>query len=83
MKNKIGLAQELRDSIDMYQRDMDVAKFFDALLPCFINILQNGKPSFVSNAPDHVSTVRSSERCIPSRRRAACHHCESAGARLD
>lgn len=57
MKNKIGLAQELRDSIDMYQRDMDIAKFFDALLPCFVNVLQTGKPSFVSNSADHVSTI--------------------------
>jgi hypothetical protein len=56
MKNKIGLAQELRDSIDMYQRDMDISKFFDALLPCFINVLQSGKPSFVSNSADHVSS---------------------------
>lgn len=56
MKNKIGLAQELRDSIDMYQRDLDISKFFDALLPCFINLLQTGKPSFVSNSADHVSS---------------------------
>lgn len=39
----------------MYQRDMDVSKFFDLLLPCFINILKNGKPSFVSTSPDNVS----------------------------
>lgn len=39
----------------MYQRDLDVAQFFDSMLPCFINILRNGKPSFVSNSADNVS----------------------------
>lgn len=55
LKVKINLGTELRDSIDMYQRDMDVAKFFDLLLPCFINILKNGKPAFTSTSADNVS----------------------------
>ncbi|KAK4050349.1 transcription-associated protein 1 [Microbotryomycetes sp. JL221] len=53
LKVKISLATELRDGIDMFQRDLDVAKFFDAMLPCFINILKTGKPSFMSNTVDN------------------------------
>ncbi|KAK4051001.1 transcription-associated protein 1 [Microbotryomycetes sp. JL201] len=53
LKVKISLATDLRDSIDMFQRDMDVAKFFDAMLPCFIHVLKTGKPSFTSNSVDN------------------------------
>lgn len=54
-KSKIGVASELRDSVDFYQRDMDPAKFFDVLLPGVMAILANGKPSLVNLSPDNVS----------------------------
>lgn len=40
----------------MYQKDLDLGRLFEVLLPCFIDILKNGKPSFVSNAGEHVHT---------------------------
>ncbi|SGY18766.1 BQ5605_C014g07468 [Microbotryum silenes-dioicae] len=52
-KHKINIATELRDSVDMYQRDMDVARFFDTLLPCFIDILSHGKPSFAGASTEN------------------------------
>ncbi|GAA5937574.1 hypothetical protein JCM10213_008398 [Rhodosporidiobolus nylandii] len=52
-KAKTNLATELRDAIDMYQKDLDLARLFEVLLPCFIDILRNGKPSFVSNTGEH------------------------------
>ncbi|KAM0751100.1 hypothetical protein T439DRAFT_380110 [Meredithblackwellia eburnea MCA 4105] len=53
IKVKITIAQELRDTIDMFQRDMDPFKFFDTLLPCFMDILRSGKPTLASASPDN------------------------------
>ncbi|GAA5864979.1 hypothetical protein JCM8547_004259 [Rhodosporidiobolus lusitaniae] len=52
-KAKTNLATELRDAIDMYQKDLDLGKLFEVLLPCFVDILRTGKPSFVSNTGEH------------------------------
>lgn len=53
IKIKMQIATELRDTVDTYSRDMDPAKFFDILLPCFIEILKTGKPSLINNSPDN------------------------------
>ncbi|GAA5822515.1 hypothetical protein JCM11251_006364 [Rhodosporidiobolus azoricus] len=52
-KAKVNLAAELRDAIDMYQKELDLPRLFEVLLPCFIDILRNGKPAFVSNTGEH------------------------------
>lgn len=66
-KVKTNLATELRDAIDMYQKDLDLGKLFEVLLPCFTEILRNGEPAFRSNSGEHVSTEVSSRRCESSR----------------
>jgi transformation/transcription domain-associated protein len=40
----------------MFNRDMDPTKFFDVLLPCFLDILSNGKVSFASLSGENVSS---------------------------
>lgn len=57
-KVKTNLATELRDVIDMYQKDLDLGRLFEVLLPCFTDILRTGKPSFVSTSGEHVSPSR-------------------------
>ncbi|GAA5889131.1 hypothetical protein JCM8208_007777 [Rhodotorula glutinis] len=52
-KVKTNLATELRDVIDMYQKDLDLGRLFEVLLPCFTDILRTGKPSFVSTSGEH------------------------------
>ncbi|GAA6030453.1 hypothetical protein JCM8097_009114 [Rhodosporidiobolus ruineniae] len=52
-KTKTNLATELRDAIDMYNKDLELSRLFEVLLPCFIDVLRNGKPSFVSNTGEH------------------------------
>ncbi|BGP26145.1 transcription-associated protein 1 [Rhodotorula toruloides] len=52
-KAKTNLATELRDAIDMYQKDLDLGKLFDILLPAFTDILRTGKPAFVSTSGEH------------------------------
>ncbi|BGP49947.1 transcription-associated protein 1 [Rhodotorula kratochvilovae] len=52
-KVKTNLATELRDAIDMYQKDLDLGRLFEVLLPCFTDILRMGKPSFVSTSGEH------------------------------
>lgn len=54
-KVKTNLATELRDAIDMYQKDLDLGKLFEVLLPCFTDILRTGEPAFRSNSGEHVS----------------------------
>lgn len=54
LKNKLGIATELRDSVDNYQKDNDSTKLFEVLLPCFMDILRDGKPHFVSNSLENV-----------------------------
>ena len=53
---KIKLASDLRDQIEL-QRDVDHHQLFEVLLPCFIDILRNGKPSLASNSNENVRTV--------------------------
>ncbi|GAA6061309.1 hypothetical protein JCM10212_005423 [Sporobolomyces blumeae] len=52
-KAKNTLAAELRDSIDMYQKDLDLARLFEVLLPTFTTILRDGKPSMVANSAEN------------------------------
>ncbi|GAA5907251.1 hypothetical protein JCM6882_008402 [Rhodosporidiobolus microsporus] len=52
-KAKTNLAAELRDAIDIHQKELDLARLFEVLVPTFVDILRNGKPSFVSNAGEH------------------------------
>jgi hypothetical protein len=55
---KIKLATELRDSADsLYQRDHDYKSFVDVLLPVFMSILEKGKVSLHSQAPEHVRVL--------------------------
>lgn len=42
----------------MYQKDLDLGRLFEVLLPCFTDILRTGKPSFVSTSGEHVSPSR-------------------------
>ncbi|GJN92776.1 hypothetical protein Rhopal_005814-T1 [Rhodotorula paludigena] len=53
LKAKTNLATELRDAIDVYPKDLDLARLFEVLLPCFTDILRSGKPSFVSTSSEH------------------------------
>lgn len=46
----------------MFNRDMDPTKFFDVLLPCFLDILSNGKVSFASLSGENVSCLSRSPR---------------------
>ncbi|GAA6004124.1 hypothetical protein JCM10207_002438 [Rhodosporidiobolus poonsookiae] len=52
-KAKTNLVSELRDAIDVFQKDLDLGRLYDVLLPCFMDLLRNGKPSFVSNTGEH------------------------------
>lgn len=54
VKIKMTIANELRDSLDMYSRDIDPAKFFEFLLPCFMEILSLGKPTLASGTSENV-----------------------------
>ncbi|GAA5967961.1 hypothetical protein JCM21900_003879 [Sporobolomyces salmonicolor] len=53
LKAKVALATELRDSIDMHQKDLDLARLFEVLLPAFVEILHDGKPSMIGNSPEN------------------------------
>ena len=55
IKIKLTIANELRDSLDIYSRDIDPAKFFEFLLPCFMEILSVGKPTLSSGTLENVS----------------------------
>ena len=55
---KITIATELRDTVDMYQRDFDQAKFFDCFLPCFLEILKSTKPTVSSGTAENVGVFR-------------------------
>jgi transformation/transcription domain-associated protein len=58
----------------MYQKDLDLGKLFDVLLPAFTDILRTGKPAFVSTSGEHVSRdlLRSSQRHKELTYRSTC-----------
>ncbi|GAA96948.1 uncharacterized protein L969DRAFT_90354 [Mixia osmundae IAM 14324] len=46
---KLNLASEIRDRIDLYQRDSEYIHFLDHLLPVILAILKEGKVTFNTN----------------------------------
>ncbi|GAA5934352.1 histone acetyltransferase TRA1 [Sporobolomyces koalae] len=52
-KAKNSLATELRDTIEMHQKDLDLAKLFEVLVPTVISILREGKPSMIGNSGEN------------------------------
>ncbi|GAA5832957.1 hypothetical protein JCM3766R1_000374 [Sporobolomyces carnicolor] len=52
-KAKNALATELRDTIEMHQKDLDLARLFEVLVPTVISILKEGKPSMVGNSGEN------------------------------
>lgn len=55
-KLKLQIANELRDSIDLFTHTVpaDYTKFLGQLMPVFLEILR-GPPVFVSTSPEQVS----------------------------
>ncbi|KAK4703940.1 hypothetical protein P7C70_g2279, partial [Phenoliferia sp. Uapishka_3] len=53
IKDKIKIAHELRESIDIFQRDLEPNKLFEILLPCFIDILKSGKPTLTNGSTEN------------------------------
>lgn len=56
-KSKLAIAMEMKDSADLYQRDVDPTRFFTIVLPCFIEILGNGKPTLASGTTENVRVI--------------------------
>ncbi|KAG0164843.1 hypothetical protein DFQ30_009322 [Apophysomyces sp. BC1015] len=48
---KVTIANELRDQVEVFQT-LEYPKFLATLIPVFLDILNNGTPVFVSNAPE-------------------------------
>ncbi|KAI9495464.1 hypothetical protein BDB00DRAFT_870320 [Zychaea mexicana] len=48
---KVTIANELRDQVEIFQT-LEYPRFLQTLIPVFIDILQNGSPVFISNAPE-------------------------------
>ncbi|KAI8368238.1 uncharacterized protein BYT42DRAFT_123486 [Radiomyces spectabilis] len=48
---KVTIANELRDQVEVFQT-LEYPRFLSTLIPVFLDILQNGTPVFVSNAPE-------------------------------
>jgi transformation/transcription domain-associated protein len=55
-KIKNGLATELRDTIEMHQKDLDLGRLFEVLVPTVISSLREGKPSMIGNSGENVSS---------------------------
>ncbi|KAG0146838.1 hypothetical protein CROQUDRAFT_656816 [Cronartium quercuum f. sp. fusiforme G11] len=53
IKTKIHLAMELRETVDLYQRDMEFSKHLDVIISAAVEILTKTKPAFVSTAWDY------------------------------
>ncbi|KAF7725495.1 hypothetical protein EC973_009595 [Apophysomyces ossiformis] len=48
---KVKIANELRDQVELFQT-LEYPRFLATLIPVFLDILNNGTPVFVSNAPE-------------------------------
>ncbi|RUP49800.1 hypothetical protein BC936DRAFT_141434 [Jimgerdemannia flammicorona] len=50
IKLKNTIASELRDQVEVYQPEYP--RFLSVLIPVFVDLLRNGQPVFISNAPE-------------------------------
>ncbi|KAH9809005.1 hypothetical protein DFH28DRAFT_1037181 [Melampsora americana] len=53
MKTKIHLAIELRETIDLHQRDMEFSKHLEVIVTAAVGILLQTKPAFVNTTWDY------------------------------
>ncbi|GAA5983547.1 hypothetical protein JCM5350_000270 [Sporobolomyces pararoseus] len=52
-KARNSLATELRDTIEMHQKDLDLPRLFEVLVPTVNSILRDGKPSMIGNSGEN------------------------------
>ncbi|GAA5857110.1 hypothetical protein JCM5353_001350, partial [Sporobolomyces roseus] len=53
IKAKNALATELRDTIEMHQKDLDLPRLFEVLVPTVTFILRETKPSMIGNSGEN------------------------------
>lgn len=53
IKLKNTIASELRDQVEVFQAG-EYARFLSILMPVFMDLLKNGQPVFINNAPEQV-----------------------------